>query len=167
VIGASAGGGGNLTDIGVAIPAQACPLKTALQFPSTPNQFSLATPNIGSIEQVLVSPNSRLGFVTFVPASATGSNNTLPAYQIPCTQHQASLGACPAGQTTVGKVINVSLTGKAGAPLAGVFSPDTNTFYVSTTGDDLVHFIDTANVNALTDTQQVNPRLTCDVTTTA
>ncbi|MHB8303955.1 MAG: YncE family protein [Acidobacteriaceae bacterium] len=152
IIGATAASS-TLTDFDVTIPNGACPLHGALQFTSTANQLSLATPNIGTINQVLVSPNSQIGFVTFIPANTTGSNNTLPAYKIPATGP--------------GQVVNVPLTGQAGAPIAGVFSPDTNTFYVSTTGDDLIHFIDTANVNALTDTQQVNPRLTCDVTTTA
>ncbi len=161
IIGATAAG--ELTDIEVKIPAQACPLKTALQFPSTPMQFSLATPNVKSIDQVLISPNSQLAFVTFLPTNPTGSNSTLPAYQIPCTAQQT----CPAGQATAGKVVNVLLTGQAGAPIGGVFSPDTNTFYVSTNGDDLVHFINTTNINALTDTQQINPGLTCGTTTTA
>ncbi|MEO6829771.1 MAG: hypothetical protein ABI164_08155, partial [Acidobacteriaceae bacterium] len=49
----------------------------------------------------------------------------------------------------------------------GTFSPDTSYFYVSTSGDDLVHYIHTANINALSDTQQVNPGLTCGTTTTA
>ena len=60
-------------------------------------------------------------------------------------------------------MVNVALTGQAGAPIGGTFSPDTNTFYVSTSGDDLVHFINTAT---LTDTQQINPDLTCGTTTT-
>jgi hypothetical protein len=40
--------------------------------------------------------------------------------------------------------------------LAGVFSLDDTMFFVSTSGDDLVHYI---SVNSLTDTQQVNPGL--------
>jgi hypothetical protein len=165
IIGATAAG--ELTDIAVTIPAQSCPLNATLQFPSVPTQFGLATPNIKSIDQVLISPNSQLGFVTFIPTSAAGGNNTLPAYQVPCTAQQVSGGTCPAGQATVGTVVNVPLTGQAGAPISGVFSPDTTTFYVSTSGDDLVHFISTANINALTDTQQINPGLTCGTTATA
>ncbi|MGC1781003.1 MAG: hypothetical protein WA708_00625 [Acidobacteriaceae bacterium] len=166
VIGATASSGGNLTDIEVTIPEQACPLKTALTFPSTPTTISLGVSNVASIDQVLTSPNSDLGFVTYTPTSATGGN-TLPAYQIPCTNTQISAGTCPAGQATTGKIVDVPLTGNAGSPIGGVFSPDTNTFYVSTSGDDLVHFISTANINALTDTQQINPGLTCGTTTTA
>jgi hypothetical protein len=161
IIGASAAG--ELTDIEPAIPSGSCPLNTALQFSNAFTQYNLATPNIQNVDQVLTSPNSQLAFVTYQPTAA-GGNSTLPAYQIPCTQAQITAGTCPAGQLTAGKVVNVALTGQAGAPIAGVFSPDTNTFYTSTNGDDLVHFIDTTT---LTDTQQVNPGLTCGTTTTA
>jgi trimeric autotransporter adhesin len=164
IIGATAGSGGQLTDIGVQIPDGACPLKTALNFPSSPQGFSLATPNVGSINQVLVSPNSLLAFVTFEPTSPTGGNNTLPAYKVPCTAAQSAAGNCPAGQPTTGAVDNVALTGQAGAPVGGAFSPDTTTFYVSTSQDDLLHLI---NTSTLTDTQTFNPGLTCATTTTA
>lgn len=149
VIGATAASD-TLTDFDVTVPAGACPLKTPLQFTSTPNQLGLATPNIGTINQVLLSPNSQVGFVTFIPAATTGGNNTLPAYKIPATGP--------------GQVVNIPLSGQAGAPVSGVFSPDTTTFYTSTSTDDLVHFI---NTSTLTDTQQVNPHLVCDTTTTA
>lgn len=162
IIGAAADG--ELTDIGVQIPDGYCPLKTALNFPSSPEGFTLNTPNIGSINQMLVSPNSQLAFVTFEPTSPTGGNNTLPAYKVPCTAAQSAAGNCPAGQTTTGSVVNVALTGQAGAPVAGTFSPDTTTFYASTSQDYLVHLI---NTSTLTDTKTFNPGLTCATTTTA
>lgn len=162
VIGANASG--ELTDIEPTIPNGSCPLKTPLQFTSTFTQASLTTPNIQSINQVLISPNSQLAFVTFRGVNPTGGNNTLPAYQIPCTPQQVSSGTCPTGQPTAGNIVNVPLAGQAGAPIGGVFSPDTNTFYASTSGDDQVHFIDTTT---LTDKQQINPGLTCGTTTAA
>lgn len=169
VIGAAANG--QLTDVEPVIPSQACPVNGPLSFTNNSiNQYSLSTPNIASINQVLVSPSSALAFVTFIPTSMTAGNSTLPAYQIPCTQDQINGKngqSCPAGQATTGKIVNVPLTGNAGSPIGGVFSPDTNTFYVSTSEDDLVHFISTVNINALTDTQQINPNLTCGTTTAA
>jgi len=164
ILGATAASGGQLNDIAVQIPDGECPLKTALNFPSNPQQFSLATPNIGSINQVLVSPNSQLAFVTFEPTTPSGGNNTVPAYKVPCTTVQAQQGNCPAGQPTAGAVVPVALTGQAGAPVAGAFSPDTSTFYTSTSRDDLVHMVDT---KTLTDTKTFNPGLTCATTTTA
>ena len=164
IIGATAGSGGQLNDIAVQIPDGECPLKTALNFPSSPQTTSLGTPNVGSINQVLVSPNSQLAFVTFEPTNPTGGNNTLPAYKVPCTTFQSSQGNCPAGQPTAGSLVNVALSGQAGAPVGGAFSPDTTTFYASTNQDDLVHLIDTST---LTDTKTFNPGLTCATTTTA
>ncbi|HUV96284.1 MAG TPA: hypothetical protein VMV98_02335 [Acidobacteriaceae bacterium] len=164
IIGATAGSGGQLTDIGVQIPDGECPLKTALNFPSSPQTTSLATPNVSSINQVLVSPNSQLAFVTFEPTNPTAGNNTLPAYKVPCTAVQSAAGNCPAGQPSTGNLVNVALTGQAGAPVGGAFSPDTTTFYASTNHDDLVHLI---NTSTLTDTKTFNPGLTCATTTAA
>ena len=48
--------------------------------------------------------------------------------------------------------------------MGGTFSPDTTTFYASTSKDDLVHLIDTTS---LADTKTINPGLTCATTTTA
>lgn len=160
MIGASATGD-NLTDIEVNIPSGSCPLKTALQFThAAPQQYSLNTTNIASIDQVLVSPNSQLAYVTFLPTNVAAGGSTLPAYQIPCTATQT----CPSGQATAGKIVNIPLKGSNLNPIAGTFSPDTTQFYVATSGDDAVHYI---NNSTLTDTSQINPGLTCGTTTTA
>jgi trimeric autotransporter adhesin len=48
------------------------------------------------------------------------------------------------------------------APVAGAFSPDDTLFFVSTAGDNLVHYIDTQKLitdPAHADTQQINPNL--------
>jgi len=78
--------------------------------------------------------------VTYNSASATG---LLPAYQIPASG--------------VGTLSNVQLSGGAKAPISGIFSPDETLFFVGTTGDNLVHFVDPAT---LTDTQTIKPNLT-------
>ena len=80
--------------------------------------------------------------MTYNSSAATG---LLPTYQPSAT----------AGQP--GTLTNVQLSGTAQAPIAGVFSPDETLFFVSTSGDNLVHFIDPV---ALKDTQTINPNLT-------
>ena len=55
-----------------------------------------------------------------------------------------------------GTLGTVQLSTGAQAPIAGVFSPDGSIFFASTSGDDLVHLIDTTS---LTDTQTINPQL--------
>ena len=154
IIGATANVGAGLltiTDIDVTIPPGACPPTGNLQFGPTPNVAgtpyiaSLNVPKIASISQVLNSPTSGLAFVTFYPTTPGTSNNTiLPAYKIP-----------PTGGAVVQPITLAGTT--PGAPIEGVFSPDTNTFYVSTDQDNLVHLI---NTTTLTDTQQINPGLT-------
>ena len=101
-----------------------------------------------AINQVVASPASNLAFVTYTPTGTPGTA-TLPYYQPTAT---GSLG-------TIGQVTFVEppgTTSPATAPLAGVFSLDDTLFFVSTSGDNLVHYI---NVKSLTDTQQVNPGL--------
>ena len=56
-----------------------------------------------------------------------------------------------------GAVHYLPLTGSSvTAPLAGVFSPDDTTFFVSTAGDNMIHYID---VKTLKDLQQIAPNL--------
>jgi hypothetical protein len=104
--------------------------------------FSLAGYNISSINQVLASPDSTLAFVTYTGTSPAGSSR-LPAYKIPASG-------------TAGTLTGVTLSGAATSPFAGTFSPDSLTFYVSTTGDNLVHLISTTS---LTDTSTLAPGL--------
>jgi hypothetical protein len=172
ILGASKAG--EFTDIEPTIPTGMCPVNGPLTFTSSSNQTALNVPTGTSINQVLASPNSQLAFVTFFPTTTPPATSSgLPAYQVPCTTaQQASPTGCPAGQVPPGgqSLSYVPLKTSSGSPapavpLAGVFSPDTNTFYVSTSGDDLVHFISTTS--PLTDTQQINPGLTCGTTTTA
>jgi hypothetical protein len=68
----------------------------------------------------------------------------------------------PNSSGTLGTIGQVTLNEPSGstavptAPVAGVFSLDDTTFYVSTSGDDLIHFI---TVSTLKDTQQLAPGL--------
>jgi hypothetical protein len=162
VIGASAGAAASLIDWGIAVPGQVlgsngiCPLVspnptqppvssplTITTTGSTPQ--SLAAYGIANVNQVIASPDSTLAFVTYTSnATATPTGGALlPAYRIPASG-------------TAGTLTGVPLSGTAIEPVAGVFSPDTATFYVSTTGDNLVHLVATSS---LTDTKTLAPGL--------
>jgi trimeric autotransporter adhesin len=130
-----------LSDIGVTVPTGACPASnTGITLTPTFTQTALGvTPS--EIDQVVASPTSTVAFVTYQSPSATG---ILPAYTPSTT---------PGG---AGTITNVQLSGGAKAPVAGIFAPNTTIFFVSTSGDNLVHFVDP---NTLTDTQTINPAL--------
>jgi len=144
VIGVGLGGGTTptLTDIQVNLPASlvsgACPAANTgitLNTPFTQNPLPVQA---SVIDQVVTSPGSDLTFITFQPAGAGA--NLLPYYT-------------PGNGGSVG---TVTLTGTPTAPVAGAFSLDNTLFFVSTAGDNLVHYID---VKSLTDTKQINPGL--------
>jgi trimeric autotransporter adhesin len=141
ILGASLDQG--FTDISVTIPTGPCPAtNTGLQLSPTFNQLPLAGISPSEIDQVVASPDSTIAFVTYNSASASG---LLPAYTPTAT----------AGQP--GTLTNVQLSGAAQAPIAGIFSPDETIFFVGTSGDNLVHFVNPAT---LTDTQTIKPNLT-------
>ena len=126
-------------------PTGACPAYTGppLTLTTSVNTGGLpVTPT--EIDQVVSSPDSSVAFVTYTDAAGTG---LLPYYN-PSTTAGAfgTLGA-------------VQLSTGAGAPVAGVFSPDGTIFFTSTSGDNLVHMV---NTTTLTDTQTLNPSLTSD-----
>ena len=74
----------------------------------------------------MTSPASNLAFITYSGAT--------PGAQLPYYQPKAS-GA--------GTVNYVTLTGSSAitAPVAGAFSPDDKLFFVSTAGDNQIHYI--------------------------
>jgi hypothetical protein len=153
------GGGITLNDIAVTIPDGACPSSTSggtqtllpltIQHAATPYTQSALTVSATAINQIVASPVSNLAFITYTGAS-TGAQ--LP-YYIP------SAGGAP------GTAGYVTLTGSAAitAPLAGAFTADDSSFFVSTAGDNLIHRINIpANPSAATpptDTQQISPNL--------
>jgi hypothetical protein len=142
------GGGVTLSDIGVTIPSVVeCPgagtnTLQPLTIQHTLNQAPLSRVNATAVNQVVASPASNLAFITY-----TGSTpGALLPYYVP-----GSGGAA-------GTVNYVTLKGNSAitAPVAGAFSPDDTLFFVSTAGDNLIHYI---NVQSLTDTQQIAPNL--------
>jgi len=141
-----------LSDISVKIPTGACPASNqGIQLQQgtnyTINTTALSGISPSEITEVVSSPDATTSFVTYNSTSATG---VLPAYK-PST----SFG-------TAGTLSNVQLSSGAQAPISGAFSPDDSTFFVGTSGDDLLHMVD---VPSLTDKQTINPKLpSCTVT---
>ena len=99
---------------------------------------------------------SNIAFITYTPNNTTGTSNALLPYYIPVSGSSA------------GTVNYVTLTPCSGcanvtAPVTGAFSPDHAIFFVSTSGDNEIHYISlNSSVNATTppkDTQQISPNL--------
>ncbi len=133
------------------VPSGVCPYNATaggdplavnpLTFATTFNQLPLTGIAATQINQVLPSPNSAQVFLTYTAAASTG---LLPFY-VPSTT-----------PGTPGTLRNVQLSGAAQDPFVGVFSPDIQSFFVGTTGDNLIHQLSTGT---LTDTQTLNPLL--------
>ena len=134
-----------LTDINVnlfnGLVSGACPAANTGITLATPFVQSVLPFQASAIDQVVASPASNLAFVTYT-ASGTGTA-TLPYY-------------VPTASGALGTVGQVTLTGSPTAPIVGAFSLDDTLFFVSTSGDNLVHYVD---VKSLTDTKQINPGL--------
>jgi trimeric autotransporter adhesin len=112
-------------------------------------QTAIATPagvTVSAIDQILPSPASNLAFITYSATTASTGTANLPYYQ-PLTSG-----------TQTGPVSYVTLTGAPTAPIAGAFSLDDTLFFVSTSGDNLVHYIDLTKT-PFSDSQQINPGL--------
>jgi hypothetical protein len=164
ILGASASGSDiTLSDIGLTIPQYNClppavdnnPLALGNPFAPLVLGTTLTTAQIGdaqhlvsaaAVNQVLPSPASNLTFVTYTPSS-NSTTDSLPYYM----QNSGS-AAGTVGYVTLGGSEASAIT----APVAGAFSPDDQLFFVSTAGDDMVHYI---SVPTLTDTLQISPNL--------
>ncbi len=163
---AIAGGAVELSDISVSIPfvsstgtatggslvpvnlPVACPQSgqtlepLTIQHPYPTTQQAVSGINASAVNQLVASPSSNLTFLTY-----TGST---PAAKLPYY--------LPGSNGAAGVLNYVSLSGgdAVTAPVAGAFSLDNKLFFVSTSGDDLIHFIDTSTFQ---DTKQINPAL--------
>jgi hypothetical protein len=129
-------------------PATGIETLSALSVGPTLNETLTIDPtrtNATAVNQVVASPESNLAFITYT-GSTTGAE--LP-YYVPGS----------------GAVNYVTLTGNSAitAPLAGAFTPDDKLFFVSTAGDNMIHYISipTAVTPATppVDTQQISPNL--------
>ena len=152
ILGAALTGSGvTLSDIGVNVSPAECSLSSPLStgpvldatLPVTVNAAVADT----AINQLITSPQSNLAFLTYTN-SGTTTGATLP-YYVPGS----------------GQVNYVTLTGNSAitAPLAGAFTPDDKYFFVSTAGDNKIHYISIpTTVNSSTpptDTKQISPNL--------
>jgi hypothetical protein len=126
-----------LNDLLVKIPVGACPSTGGLVFSDVPSTTVLTPVNATAITGVIPTSDSALAFVTY-----TGSGGVLPAY------------APPASGT--GQITYIRLSGSATAPIVGVGSTDNTSFYVGTSGDNLLHII---NRTTLTDSSTLAPNL--------
>jgi hypothetical protein len=154
----------DLSDIGVTLPQLSClppasdnnPLAAGdpllpMVIDNTVNSFTIPA-NASAVNQVVVSPGSNLAFVTYNPALNTNTT-ALPFYE-PGTGGAAGT----VGSVTLGGSAASSIT----APIAGAFSPDSSYFFVSTAGDNMIHYISVPEVTtnpAKADIQQLAPNL--------
>ena len=172
ILGAQLNGGGTITlnDIAVTIPPNllnngtpaACPQSgntmTPLTIASTVTSRQLGVSNVATLGAVVtgstpVPPSGGVGSsLAFVTYSGTATGASLPFY----------LPAAGAASGTPGTVTlngNTSITG----PVAGAFSPDNTLFFVSTAGDNKIHYITIPNVingsSQPVDSQQISPQL--------
>jgi hypothetical protein len=144
-----------LSDIGLTIPKFNClpldltsdPLAVGDPFSPLPfgtvlSQLPAFTANAAAVNQVVPSPASNLAFITYTPPASGATTGASLPYYVPGS----------------GAVSSLTLTGNSAitAPIAGAFSPDDRYFFVSTTGDNMIHYI---SVPTLTDKQQISPNL--------
>jgi len=175
---AAADGAVTLSDIGISIPTNTsasgaatptpCPVSSSgvlkpLTIPFTLNPaLPLSQISATAVNQIVASPGAApgtsttsptspsLAFITYTPYPGATTGNLLPYYT-----------PVASGSGTVGYV---KLTQKAGgpaitAPVAGAFSPDNTYFFVSTAGDNLIHYVSITPGAPPTDTQQLAPNL--------
>jgi len=169
------GGGITLSDIGVQIPTSVtspsgdCPVTTTgsgatqtqtlspLAMTHTLNQLALLGVNATAVNQVVTGslplPPSSLSTaqnIAFITYNGTTTGAQLPYY-------------LPAAGGAAGKLSYLALKNSASitAPLAGAFSPDNNYFFVSTAGDNQIHYITlpTSATGVPVDSQQISPAL--------
>jgi hypothetical protein len=167
ILGAAAQGSGavpapiSFSDIGVNIPtgaSGACPAEVGgvLQPLTLSHTLNRAT--------VVVSATAVNGVVTSPAAVRQGSNAAANSLSF-ILYNGASTGAklpfytqTTGNTSSLGTLGYITLTGASSitAPIAGEFSNDNTLFFVSTAGDNKIHYIDT---NTLKDTQQISPNL--------
>jgi hypothetical protein len=149
ILGAHAVGANSvLNDLQVVLPiTESCPQPggPVPTFSSTPFSRALTGVTATSITGVFPSTNSVVAPITYI-----GTGSVLPVYY-----------PAPSG---LGNLVDVKLSGTATAPLSGVFSTDSFTFYAGTATDNEVHLITFTyptggGAPTATDSSQLTPNL--------
>jgi hypothetical protein len=165
ILGASTSGSSiALSDIGVTIPKLNClppvsdsnyPLLlgdtlSPLVLQTTLTQPPAITATAAAINQVVPSPASNLAFITYTPPTTNPATGVSLPFYVP--------GSGVLSSVTFKGSLATSIT----APLTGAFTPDNTLFFVSTAGDNMIHYISVPLVTtnpASADTQQISPNL--------
>ncbi|HMG87400.1 MAG TPA: hypothetical protein VK574_16830 [Terracidiphilus sp.] len=141
--GTATGGSSTTVNLPIACPQSGQTLEPlTIQHPFSTQQLSVSGINPTAVNQIVASPASNLAFLTYAGSTAGAK---LPYY-------------LPGSGGTPGTLNYVTLFGgnAVTAPIAGAFSLDDKLFFVSTAGDNLIHFV---NTSTFQDTQQINPNL--------
>lgn len=159
ILGATATAPATLSDIEVSLKSSAanslsasggivCPADgSALTFTNSVASTPLTGITPTAITGVLATSDSKVAFVTY-----TGTGGVLPYYQ----PTNLSPNGNTSGVGILGTYNTIPLSGSAVAPEGGAISADNSTIYVGTSGDGLVHII---NTGTLTDTKTIAPAL--------
>ena len=155
-----AGGAANFTDfllstpaVGTApaapgLPVGGCPIPDLTPVTFGANvAFTGALPGVTATAITGIDPtsDSKIAFVTY-----TGSGGVVPTYS-PQATGAGTLGSIPLQTSAFGTPI---------APVAGVVSADNQTFYVGTSGDNVVHLITNGSSGYTDTTTPIAPKLT-------
>jgi len=161
---AETGGEVTLSDIGVDIAPAECSLSAPLSTGPWLNASPALDPTMAAataINQVVPSPQSNLAFFTY----SADADNASTSAQLPYYLPSSSASSAVPEPGTIGYVPLITQTGAAAptAPLAGAFAPDDKLFFVSTAGDNMIHYISIptaiSSSTPPTDTQQISPNL--------
>ena len=165
ILGASTTGGNiSLSDIDVTIPAFNClPPSNNANYPlalgdtlsplvltTSPGAPVSITADAAAVNQVVPSPTSELAFITYTPPTTGAATGVSLPYYVP--------SAGTVNYVTFKGSLAASIT----APLAGAFTPDDKLFFVSTAGDNMIHYISVPLATSsptTADTQQISPNL--------
>ncbi len=164
ILGAALSGGAvTLSDIGITLPTTTdsagtttpatCPdangVLSPLTIAHTLAQVPVTAAGATAVDQVVPAPNSSLAFLTY--------NGTTPGASLPYYIPGTGGAAGTVGYVTLNNASAIT------APITGAFTPDGTLFFVSTAGDNLVHYISIptaiTGTTLPTDSQQVAPNL--------